>query len=673
MSINGSYGFVEAFRDAAKVLQRERWQRLLIGPPRDPFQPETQRHLLLVAFLAWVGLGANGLSSACYGPEKTFLALGSHVQLAPYLAVATAATVLIIALAYNQVFELCPSGGGGYKIATQILGPYFGLVSGSALLVDYMLSIAIAIASGTDALFSLLPVSAQAHKLPLEVGLVLLLLLLNLRGMREPIKLLAPIMLGFFLSHGALIGYGIISQTGRLTALVTDAVQETLDTGHALGWVSVIVLFVRAYALGGSTYTGVEAVSNNLHLLVEPRLRTGRLTMLYSALSLAFTAGGIVLLYSLWQVQAVHGQTLNAVLFGAIIPQLGLGDWGSHLLLLLVLALEGGLLFVAANSVFISGPSVLSNMAADSWAPHQFRNLSSRLVRHHGVLVVGICALAILLWTQGQVAVLVVFYSINMFLSLSFSKLGLCLHWWRSRGTARAWRRRLALSLTGLAVTATILLVTLVEKFAEGGWATVVLTAVVIGTCLLIRQHYDRVQEKLRKVDALFASHPGWTAKPVGPEPEPVRATAVFLVTGNIGAGMHLILWAQRLFPGQLHNYVLLSAGEVDSGALGSVESLQALRARIDRALRYYEGFFHSHEMAATSYAAYGTDPVDELEKLIHPIMHRFPNSICFANKLILPGLQWPISWLHNQTALALQERLHLQGIPLIVLPMSVE
>ncbi len=655
------------------MLRRERWQRLLIGPPRDLFQPETQRHLFLAAFLGWVGLGANGLSSACYGPEKAFLALGSHVQLAPYLAIATAMTVLIVALAYNQVFELCPSGGGGYKIATQILGPYFGLVSGSALLVDYMLAIAIAIASGTDALFSLLPVGAQAHKLPVEVGLVLLLLLLNLRGMREPIKLLAPIVLGFFLSHGALIGYGLINQSGRLTALVTDAVQETRDTGYTLGWVFVITLFVRAYALGGSTYTGVEAVSNNLHLLAEPRLRTGRLTMLYSALSLAFTAGGIILLYSLWQVRAVHGQTLNAVLFGAIIPQLGLGNWGSHLLLLLVLALEGGLLFVAANSVFISGPSVLSNMAADSWVPHQFRNLSSRLVRHHGVLLVGICALAILLWTQGQVAVLVVFYSINMFLSLSFAKLGLCLHWWRNRGTARAWRWRLALSLTGLAVTATILVVTLVEKFAEGGWATVALTTVVIGTCLLIRQHYDRVQEKLRKVDALFTSQPGWTAKPAGRALDPTRATAVFLVTANLGAGIHMILWAQRLFSGQFHNYVLLSVGEVNAGALGGAEFLQALRARIDHALRYYEGFFRSHGMAVTSCAAYGTDPVDELEKLIRQIMHRFPNSICFTNKLILPGLQWPISWLHNQTALALQERLHLQGIPLIVLPMTVK
>src|SRR6201987_3109514 len=145
---------------------------MIFGAPLDPFNKETRRHVVLVAFLAWIGLGADGLSSACYGPEEAFLALGAHTHLGLYLALATAATVFVIALAYNQVIELFPSGGGGYKAATRLIGPYAGLVSGSALVVDYGRPIPISVASAADALFSLLPVSYLAWKFAAEIGLI---------------------------------------------------------------------------------------------------------------------------------------------------------------------------------------------------------------------------------------------------------------------------------------------------------------------------------------------------------------------------------------------------------------------------------------------------------------------------------------------------------------------
>src|SRR6201987_788082 len=160
----------------------------LLGKPLDPFSSETHKHVALVAFFAWVGLGADGLSSACYGPEEAFLALGPHTPLSLYLAALTAVTVFVIAVAYNQVIELFPSGGGGYKVATRLLGAHAGLVSGCALMVDYVLTIAISVASGVDALFSLLPPALAAAKLGLEVVLTLLLVYLNLRGMKESIK-----------------------------------------------------------------------------------------------------------------------------------------------------------------------------------------------------------------------------------------------------------------------------------------------------------------------------------------------------------------------------------------------------------------------------------------------------------------------------------------------------
>jgi amino acid transporter len=174
-------------------------RNVVIGQPLDPMNVKGRENLALAAFLAWVGLGADGLSSAAYGPQEAFLALGANSDLGLYLALATAVTVFIIALAYNQVIELFPTGGGGYRVTTSLLGPYAGLVAGAALIVDYVLTIAISVASGIDQLFSLLPhpEGAAPYKLWVEIPTVLALIILNLRGMKESIQILLPIFLGF--------------------------------------------------------------------------------------------------------------------------------------------------------------------------------------------------------------------------------------------------------------------------------------------------------------------------------------------------------------------------------------------------------------------------------------------------------------------------------------------
>jgi Amino acid permease len=403
---------------------------MIFGAPLDPFSKETRRHVVLVAFLAWIGLGADGLSSSCYGPEEAFLALGENRHLGLYLAAATAATVFIIAVAYNQVIELFPSGGGGYKVATSLIGPYAGLVSGAALIVDYMLTISISIASGVDAVFSFLPRSIQFIKLEAEIALVLLLLVLNLRGMRESIKVLLPIFLGFFITHAIIIFLGIGMHADRIPDLIPNTLNQTNQLTQQMGWIFVASLFLRAYSLGGGTYTGIEAVSNNVQSLAEPRVLTGKWTMFYMAVSLSFIAGGIILLYLLWNVQPVDGETLNAVTFRAILQDAIGSSVIESPILWLLLALEGGLLFVAANTGYLGGPAVLANMATDSWVPHQYRYLSSRLVTQRGIVLMGMAAVGILIATGGSVSLLVVLYSINVFLTFSLSLLGLCIYWW---------------------------------------------------------------------------------------------------------------------------------------------------------------------------------------------------------------------------------------------------
>ena len=643
----------------------------VIGAPLDPLSKETRHNIALVAFFAWVGLGADGISSSNYGPEQSFRALGEHTDLGLYLALATAVTVFIIALAYNQVIELFPTGGGGYRVATKLIGPYAGLASGAALVLDYVLTIAISIASGVDALFSLLPLAFQEHKLAAGIGLISLLIALNLRGMKEVIKVLLPIFLGFILTHAFLIIYGIGAHANYLPQLIPATLRETSSLAGQLGWAQVAALMLLAYSQGGGTYTGLEAVSNNVNVLAEPRVRTGKITMLYMALSLAFTAGGIILLYLLWEAKPVEGQTLNAVVFGSVIQSLGWDPWVNKTALWTVLALEGGLLFVAANTGFLGGPAVLSNMAADSWVPHKFRYLSTRLVTENGILVMGLAALGILIWTGGSVSLLVILYSVSVFLTFAISLFGLCVYWWRHRGEQGKWIARLALSAAGFLVCSVILVMLLVEKFAEGGWLTALIIGAIIGICLTIRNHYSWAKVQIRKVDEIFANQPfGSVADP--PKPDPSLPTAVFLVGSSRGGGLHALLWVQRMFPHHFRNFIFVNARTVDAHSYGGSEDMKLMQMEANVALTYFVNFCNSKGWAAKSYLAFGTDPIDEAAKLADQVREEFPNCIFFASKLVFEHENWLIRLLHNEAALSIQRRLHLHGMQMVILPMKI-
>jgi amino acid transporter len=645
--------------------------RAIVGKPLDPFSTVSREHIALVAFFAWVGLGADGLSSACYGPAEAFLALGEHQHLGLYLALLTAVTVFVIALAYNQVIELFPSGGGGYKVATRLLGPHAGVVSGSALMVDYVLTIAISIASGTDALFSLLPSDWGDAKIPVELFTVAWLVVLNLRGMKESIRVLLPIFVGFVLTHAWLIIYGVAAHADRLPGLIPATIAETQSLAGESGWMFVAALFLRAYSLGGGTYTGIEAVSNNIQWLVEPRVKTGKWTMFYMALSLAFMAGGVIILYLLWGATEVSGETLNATTFGAIIGSFNWqSEYAKHGLLIAVLVFEGGLLFVAANTGFLGGPAVLANMAADSWMPHQFRHLSNRLVTQNGVLLMGAAAVAILLVTGGDVSVLVVLYSINVFLTFSLSLAGLSRFWIGNRGDAR-WIKRLALSLIGFIVCASILAITIIEKFTEGGWVTLIITGLVVGTCLLIRQHYDATRAQLRKADEIFGEQNfGSVATP--PDLNPDAPTAAFMVGSSRGGAMHAVLWVNRLWPNHYKNMLFLCAREVDAQAYGGVENLNEMKSRTAQDLRYYVNLSNSHGIAAKAYDAYGTDAAAEMMELCEQVRSEFGNVVFFTSKLVFEREPWYIRLLHNQVAYEMQRRLQLEGMQMVILPMKV-
>ncbi|MFO0070063.1 MAG: amino acid permease, partial [Alphaproteobacteria bacterium] len=236
-------------------------KQFFFGKPLDPFKAETRHRLALITFFAWVGIGADGLSSANYGPEEAFLALGAHTHLAIFLALATAFTVFLIAGAYMQVIELFPNGGGSYRVSTALLGPKVGLVAGGAVLIDYVLTIGISAASGVDALFSLFPREYQPYKLVVACTVVVVLTYMNLRGVKESIRTLMPIFLGFIATHVALLLYAIFSHSDGLGDIFPNAIAETSSIADSVGWFAVLALFFKAFSMGGGTYTGLESVS----------------------------------------------------------------------------------------------------------------------------------------------------------------------------------------------------------------------------------------------------------------------------------------------------------------------------------------------------------------------------------------------------------------------------
>lgn len=644
-----------------------RLKQWIIGSPINPFNPASVRHVSLIALLAWVGLGADGLSSSCYGPEEAYIALGTHTHFALYIAIATTITIFVISIGYNQVIELFPSGGGGYKVASQLLGPHVGLVSGAALIVDYALTIAVSTASAMDALYSLLPTTFLSYKLISEVGLIFFLLLLNMRGMKESIKVILPIFLGFFVIHLYLIVYGIIAHHKGLALIIPDTLAETKSAIAQVGWIPVLALILHAYSLGGGTYTGLEAVSNNVNRLREPRVETGKWTMLYMAVSLSLTAGGMILLFLLWEPIPVFGQTLNAVVFHSI---LGDSQTGA-LLLLMTLLLEAGLLFAAANTGFLAGPSVLANMAIDGWLPNRFRHLSTRLVIQNGLFLYGIFAVAILLWCQGKVSLLVVLYSINVFITFSLSLFGMCVYWMKGREkVSPRWLSRFMFSLVAFLITSSILCVTLVSKFQSGGWLTVVVTCTVILICLGIKRHYNMINKKLILIDQQLKQT---IAHPITPIPvDPHQPTAVILVGKSPGVAMHTLLNVIRMFPRHFKNFVFLSVGNVDVESFAGQEELSEMRTEVNENLMYFVDYCQQYGIAAEAFASFGTDTIGELTKLSENVNKQFSNCIFFASKLVFEHDNFLTRMLHNETALAIQRQLHLQGKELVILPMKI-
>jgi amino acid transporter len=647
-------------------------KRLIIGKAKDPHDRKVFHQMSLVAFFAWIGLGADGLSSSSYGPEETFLALGEHRYLAIFVAILTAVTVLLISASYAQIIELFPTGGGGYLVASKLLSPSLGMVSGCALLIDYVLTIAISIASGADAFFSFLPVEWHSYKLLFALFGVFILMLLNMRGVKESVVPLTPIFLVFVLTHFFAIAYALISHAGQLPQIASGSIVDIQNSSREMGWMGLLFIILRAYSLGAGTYTGIEAVSNGLPILREPKVETGKITMRYMSFSLAFTVAGLIIAYLLFGVEHQSGKTLNAVLFESI-TRTWQEPWG-QIFVWVTLFSEAMILFVAAQAGFLGGPGVLANMAIDRWFPSRFSSLSDRLVTQDGVLLMGTAAFVTVALTHGSVHLLVVLYSINVFITFFLSQAGMVRHWWDVRKEERRWAKKILVSGTGLSLTAFILVSVVILKFHDGGWITLVITALLITLAVFIKRHYRHTFNLLNRLDDLVkvAAVPSVERKKVSVEFDPKVKTAVVLVNGFNGLGLHTVMAVVRYFGKEFRNFIFIQVGVIDAGNFKGIQEIERLKASVSASLDKYIYFMNQNGCFAQGFSSEGTDIVAEIESLARQVSDRYPGAVFFGGQLVFPQDTLMTRWLHNYTVFSIQRRLYQNGIPFMILPIRV-
>jgi len=653
---------------------------MIIGDARSPHDKTIFHKISLIAFFAWIGLGADGLSSSCYGPEEAFRALQEYPHLGIFVALGSMLTIFVISASYSQIIELFPSGGGGYLVASKLLSPTLGMVSGCALVVDYVLTITVSVASGTDAVFSFLPIEWHTYKLPFAVSGIAALTLLNLRGVKEAVAPLIPIFLIFVITHAFVIVYTPITHLSHVQGVVKETVSTVNNVHSRIGLLGMLFLILRSYSMGAGTFTGIEAVSNGLPILREPRVRTAKRTMRYMAISLAVMVMGLMFAYLLHGVVPQSGKTLNAVLFEKVTL-----NWESgtrHWFLIVTLASEAVLLFVAGQTGFLDGPRVIANMAIDRWLPTRFAVLSDRLVAKNGILFMGISALLLMVFTRGSIQILIVLYSINVFITFTLSQLGMVRHWWKSSiGFIKHRWWKLFVNGFGLVLTSFILVSVVVLKFYEGGWITLVVTGSLAGIALVIKGHYHKTGRLLSKLDDLVhvAGYSGSSSSPgeaqelkSRQEFDPTAKTAVLLVSGFNGRELHTLFSVFRTFEKTFKNFVFIEVGMVDAGNFKGAEEMENLRTQIKGDLNRYIDFMQRNGYYAEGFHAIGVDIVEEIVQITLKILDRFSYPVFFGGQLIFPQDSFLSRVLHNYTIFAVQRRLYTKGIPVVIMPIRV-
>ena len=427
-------------------------------------------------------LSSDALSSVAYATEEILLVLvtagSGALGLSLPIAIAIIALLGIVVLSYRQTIRAYPNGGGSYIVARENLGLYPGLVAGGSLMIDYILTVTVSISAGTAALTSAIP-ALQSHTVLLCLIFIFLLMLANLRGVKESGQLFMVPTFAFIVSIFLLIGIGLFKySTGQV-----PAAYPALPTTEGIS----LFFILRAFSAGCTALTGVEAISDGVLAFKAPEWKNARLTLLYLGVILGFMFVGITYLANIYHIVPEDGQTVVSLL-GRVILGTGPIYYFLQIVTLLVLML-------AANTSYADFPRLCYFLARDGFLPRQLSLLGDRLVYSNGIILLSSCAGILAIIFKGEVNAIIPLYAVGVFTSFTLSQAGMVRHWFQ--GQTSNWRASALMNGLGAFATLIVLFVIISTKFILGAWLVVVAIPLVVALFAAIHQHYQYVAQRL--------------------------------------------------------------------------------------------------------------------------------------------------------------------------------
>ena len=491
-------------------------KRLLVGRP---FRTDRLSQTLLPKRIALPVFASDPMSSVAYAPEEILLTLSvagvTAYAFSPWIAVVVALVMITVVASYRQNVHAYPSGGGDYEVATENHGRRWGLVVASALLVDYVLTVAVSISSAAANIGSVVPFVAT-HKVEFAVGAIVILTAMNLRGVREAGLLFAVPTYAFVLGILVMVVWG-----ATRVFLLGDEVRaesanfELLEEGDHLSGLALVFLVLRAFSSGSAALTGVEAISNGVPAFRKPKSRNAATTLLWMGLLAIVMFLGLIMLASVTDAKLAADpghQLLNAppgYEQKTLVAQLAnavFGDFDPAILY--VIFFTGLVLVLAANTAFNGFPVLGSILAQDRYLPRQLHTRGDRLAFSNGIVGLAAFAIVLVVAFDAEVTRLIQLYIVGVFVSFVLSQSGMIRHWNRllrespPPEKARRMVRSRAVNAFGLFMTAAVLVIVLITKFVHGAWIAIAAMAVLYALMTAIRKHYDRVAEELREMEA---------------------------------------------------------------------------------------------------------------------------------------------------------------------------
>ncbi len=489
---------------------------MLIGRP---FRSDRLGHTLLPKRIALPVFASDAMSSVAYAPEEIFLMLSvaglAAYSMAPWIALAVAAVLLVVVSSYRQNVHAYPSGGGDFEVVTTNLGDTAGLVVASALMVDYVLTVAVSIASAMSNIGSASPFVYE-HKVFFAVGAILLVMAMNLRGVRESGLAFAIPTYGFIFGVAGMIGWGLfrIFVLGNPLHAESAGFQMHAANGKIVG-IALVFLVAKSFSSGCAALTGVEAISNGVPAFQKPKSRNAATTLLMLGAIAVVLMLGMVALATQTGVQVVDDPAVQ--LTGAppdyeqktLVAQLAQTVFGSfHLGFLLIAGVTALILVLAANTAFNGFPVLGSVLAQHSYLPRQLHTRGDRLAFSNGILFLSAAAVGAVVAFRAELTALIQLYIVGVFISFTLSQIGMVRHWTRLLRTEtdprvrRTMMRSRVVNTVGLLSTGTVLLIVLATKFLAGAWIAIVAMGALFILMKMIRKHYNTVSQELESAAA---------------------------------------------------------------------------------------------------------------------------------------------------------------------------